>query len=89
MSRSRIRARITRATARRLAAEAATRGVTRSSLIETALLHLLAPALDEEGAVPSRIVVDAATGRRILERIRRPRRPTKAMRDLFVDDPAE
>ena len=65
-------------------------GVKKGHLIEDALLHHL-QALRELPAdviIPPRLVVNEKTAREILKRIDKPRKPTKAMRDLFRDDPA-
>ena len=60
-------------------------GVKKGFLIEEALLHHL-QALRELPAdviIPPRLVVTEKTGKQLLARVRRPRRPTKAMRELF------
>lgn len=64
---------------------AAAHGLKKAHLIEEALLHHL-QALQELPAdviIPARLVITAESGRTVLERIRKPRKPTKAMRDLF------
>ncbi len=63
-------------------------GVKKAYLIEMALLHYM-KALDEIPAdfiVPPRIVVDQETGANLLKRIKKPRKPTRAMRDLMNGD---
>jgi hypothetical protein len=60
-------------------------GIKKAYLVEEALLHHL-QALHELPAdviIPPRLVVDRQSGESILELIERPRRPNKAMRDLF------
>jgi hypothetical protein len=60
-------------------------GVKKAHLVEEALLHHL-QALRELPAdlvIPPRVVVARDDGEVILERIERPRKPTKAMRELF------
>ncbi len=60
-------------------------GLKKAWVIETALNHHL-QALSELPAdviIPSRIVVDPKTGKRMLKRITKPAAPTDAMRELF------
>ena len=60
-------------------------GLKKAHLIEEALLHHL-QALRElplDVVIPARLVVSRASGQDVLERVERPRRPTKAMRELF------
>ncbi|HZH78290.1 MAG TPA: hypothetical protein VEY88_19835 [Archangium sp.] len=60
-------------------------GVKKGRLIEEALLHHL-QALRELPAdliIPPRIVVEQETFERVAELTRRPRKPTKAMRELM------
>lgn len=61
-------------------------GVKKAHLVEEALLHHI-QALRELPAdlvIPPRVVVSREVGEAILERIERPRKPTKAMRDLLA-----
>jgi hypothetical protein len=61
------------------------RGVKKAHLIEEALLHHL-QALRELPAdiiIPPRIVVDEESAKALQERVEKPRRPTRAMKDLF------
>lgn len=65
-------------------------GVKKGFLIEEALLHHM-QALRELPAdviIPPRLVVSEETAAKVLGRIRKPRRPTRAMRRLF-DTPDE
>ncbi len=60
-------------------------GLKKAYLIEEALLHHL-QALRElplDVIIPARLVVSAEGGQTILDRLAKPRRPTKAMRELF------
>ncbi len=62
-------------------------GVKKSHLIETAVLHHL-KALDEIPAdlfIPPEIEISRQSGERLAEFIDKPKRPTKAMRDLYRD----
>jgi len=58
-------------------------------VIEQALLHHMEALaeLPEEVVIPPRLVVDQATGARILQRIDTGEPPNAAMRELFEDDP--
>ncbi len=80
-----ISAFITTATKGLLERYAEATGVKKARLVEEALLHHL-QALQELPAdvvIPPRLVVGPEAGRQILDRIEKPRRPTKAMRELF------
>jgi hypothetical protein len=60
-------------------------GVKKAHLIEEALLHHF-QALRElpiDVIIPARLVVSKESGQAIIERVDKPRRPTKAMRALF------
>lgn len=62
-------------------------GLKKAWIIETALNHYL-QALAELPAdviIPPRLIVDRKTGERIVGRIAKPARPTKAMRELFAE----
>ena len=64
------------------------RGVKKGHLIEEALLHHL-QALRELPAdiiIPPRVVVDEQTAKTLQERVDKPRRPTKAMEELFSQE---
>ena len=60
-------------------------GVKKAHLVEEALLHHLQALreLPSDLVIPPRVVVSREDGEAILERIERPRKPTKAMRELF------
>lgn len=60
-------------------------GLKKAHLVEEALLHHL-QALRElpvDVIIPARLVVSRESGEAIVERVEKPRRPTKAMRELF------
>lgn len=60
-------------------------GVKKSHLIETAVLHHLscADVIPPDLVIPPTIEVSRKTGKIILSRIKSPKPPTKAMRELF------
>lgn len=60
-------------------------GVKKAHLVEEALLHHMQALreLPSDLVIPPRVVVARDDGETILDRIERPRKPTKAMRDLF------
>jgi len=62
-------------------------GLKKAHLVEEALLHHI-QALRELPAdlvIPPRLVVSRDVGGAILEKVERPRKPTKAMRDLIAN----
>ncbi len=62
-------------------------GVSKGWLVEQALMHHLQALeqLPEEVRVPARMVLDAASARKVRALLRRPPVPTKAMKKLFDD----
>ena len=85
---SRISAQISMATKERLERCVLATGVTRTHLIEQALLRHLA-ALEElpmDVIVPTRIVLDCESAERVRDLTERPPAPTDAMKQLFDDD---
>ena len=81
---TRITASISNGTKARLRKYAKARGLTMAQLVEEALLRHL-QALNElplDPIIPLRLVVTRECCETIAEQIRKPRRPTKAMRDL-------
>ena len=60
-------------------------GVKKGHLIEEALLHHLQAleTLPADVIIPPRLVITADSGETVLARMEKPRRPTKAMRQLF------
>ncbi len=84
---ARIYVRISRATNERLERFANSSGITRSHLIEQALLHHLR-ALEElptEAIVPPRVILDATSSEQVRDLTERPLAPTDARRWLFDD----
>ena len=66
-------------------------GLKKGHIVEAALLHHL-QALRELPAdiiIPPRLVVSEGSGKKILDRVKRPRAPTEAMRELFATDDDE
>ena len=61
-------------------------GVKKGHLLEEALLHHLQALreLPADVVIPPRIVVGRESGEQILSRLKKPRKPTKAMRELFT-----
>ncbi|MBX3472680.1 MAG: hypothetical protein KF878_37990 [Planctomycetes bacterium] len=85
MSETQISAYISDSTRRLVEEYAEAHGVKKGFLIEEALLHHL-QALRELPAdviIPPRLLVDGETAERLRGRVREPRRPTRAMRELF------
>jgi uncharacterized protein (DUF1778 family) len=81
-----ISAYISEATKEKLERYAEAHGLKKGFLIEEALLHHL-QALNELPAdvvIPQRITVTPASYKMILDRIKKPRKPTKALRDLMA-----
>ena len=58
-------------------------GLKKAYLIEEALLHHLQALRERPVIIPARLVVSRDNGQAILDRVEKPRRPTKAMRELF------
>lgn len=87
MSTVQISAHISRATKRELERFADARGLKKGHVIEDALLHHLQALRDlpEDVVVPARLVVTRKSFARVMERMRRPRRPTAAMRALMKE----
>jgi len=82
-----ISAQVSMATKERLERFVRSSGITRTHLIEQALLHHLR-ALEELPAdviVPARLVLDAASAERVRDRTERPPEPTDALKQLFDD----
>jgi hypothetical protein len=85
MSETQISAYISAETRKLVEDYAEAHGVKKGFLVEEALLHHL-QALRELPAdviIPPRLLVTSGTARELLARVRKPRRPTKAMRELF------
>ncbi|TMQ14238.1 MAG: hypothetical protein E6J90_27230 [Deltaproteobacteria bacterium] len=62
------------------------RGLKKGYVIEQALRHHLRALreLPADVSIPARLVVSAKTGEHLAERMRKPRKPTPAMRALFA-----
>jgi uncharacterized protein (DUF1778 family) len=62
------------------------RGVRKSDLVESALRHHLQALRDlpADVIIPPRLVVSRKSGERILARLKKPLRPTAAMKALFA-----
>lgn len=91
MSDRQISAYISEATKRQVERYAEAHGVKKGFLIEEALLHHL-QALRELPAdivVPPRLTVTAESFAKIAEVIDKPRKPTKALRDLMAGKPVD
>ena len=65
------------------------RGMKKGFVIEQALLHHLQAIseIPEDIVIPPRLVVTAASGERLLERLESQEAPNQAMRELFGEDP--
>jgi hypothetical protein len=91
MSETQISAFITKATKQQVERYAQAHGVRKGHLVEEALLHHL-QALRELPAdlvIPPRLVVTVKSFAAVAARIKKRRRPTKAMRDLLAGRPVE
>jgi hypothetical protein len=65
------------------------RGMKKGFVIEQALLHHLQAIseIPEDIVIPPRLVVTAASGERLLERLKSQEVPNRAMCELFGEDP--
>jgi alcohol dehydrogenase class IV len=89
MAETQISAYISEATKQKFEQYADAHGVKKGHLIEEALLHHL-QALRELPAdivIPPRLVVTRASFEKLAELARKPRKPTKALRDLMAGRP--
>jgi len=80
-----ISAFISAATKAQLEKHARASGIKKGRVVEMALLHHL-QALQEIPAdvmIPPRLVVSKEEGQKLLRRLKKPRRPTRAMRELM------
>jgi hypothetical protein len=84
-SHTQVSAHITASTKRELDEYAEAHGLKQGYLIEEALRHHLSALreLPADVIIPSRVVVSRESGERILARLAKPGKPTKALRDLF------
>lgn len=87
MSTVQISAHISPTTKHELERFADARGLKKGYVIEDALLHHLQALreIPDDVVVPVRLVVSPASFSEVAERVRRPRRPTAAMRRLMKD----
>lgn len=86
-NRAQISAHVSMATKERLERLVRATGITRTHLIEQALLHHLR-ALEElplDTIVPARLVLSPESAARVRDLTERPREPTDAMKRLFDD----
>lgn len=84
-SQTQISAHVAASTKRELDEYAEAHGLKQGFLVEEALRHHLRALreLPVDAIIPTRIVVTRESGERILERLAKPGKPTKALRDLF------
>lgn len=84
-SQTQVSAHIAASTKRELDEYAEAHGLKQGYLVEEALRHHLRALreLPADVIIPTRIVVTRESGARILERIAKPGKPTKALRNLF------
>lgn len=76
---------MTASTKRELAEYAESHGLKQGFLVEEALRHHLRALreLPADVIIPTRIVVTQESGERMLARLKKPGKPTKALRELF------
>ena len=86
MPETQISAYISQATKQQVERYAEAHGVKKGYLVEEALLHhlLALRELPADIVIPPRVTVTAKSFASVVERIRKPRKPTKAMRDLLA-----
>ena len=89
MNVTQISANISPETRDRLERYVRARGLKKGFVIEQALLHHLQALneLPEDAQVPPRLVVTSESGERLLERLATREGPSRAMRELFGEDP--
>jgi hypothetical protein len=86
-----ISAYVSESTKRELERFADAHGIKKGHLIEEALLHhlLALRELPEDLVVPPRLVVTKKSFDAAVARVKKPRRPTRAMRDLMAGRPGD
>jgi predicted DNA-binding protein len=86
MSDTQISAYISAATKEKVERYAEAHGVKKGYLVEEALLHHLQALQDLpfDVVIPTRLTVTPAAFARVLEVVQKPRKPTKALRDLLA-----
>ncbi len=84
-SQTQVSAHIDASTKRELDEYAEAHGLKQGYLVEEALRHHLRALreLPADVIIPTRVVVTRESGERILERLRNPGKPNKALRELF------
>ena len=84
-SQTQVSAHIDASTKRELDEYAEAHGLKQGYLVEEALRHHLRALreLPADVIIPTRVVVTRESGERILERLKSPGKPTKALRELF------
>lgn len=84
-SQTQISAHVATTTKQELDAYAEAHGVKQGFLIEEALRHHLRALreLPNDAIIPTRIVVTRESGERVLQRLAKPGKPTKALKALF------
>jgi hypothetical protein len=91
MAETQISAYISESTKQQVERYAEAHGVKKGYLIEEALLHHL-QALRELPAdivIPPRLTVTAESFEKVVELVKKPRKPTKALRDLMAGKPID
>lgn len=85
-SETQISAFVSKTTKEELERYAEAHGLKKGHLVEEALLHHLQAlkAIPEDVILPVRVVVSRASGRKVLARLKKPRKPTAAMRSLLA-----
>ena len=84
-SQTQISAHVAASTKRELDEYAEAHGLKQGFLVEEALRHHLRALreLPADVIIPTRVVVTRESGERILERLAKPGKPTRALRELF------
>lgn len=91
MAETQISAYISEATKREVERYAQAHGVKKGHLVEEALLHHLQALRDlpADIVIPPRLTVSAKSFEAIAERVKKPPKPTKALRDLLAGKPVD
>jgi hypothetical protein len=91
MAETQISAYISEATKQQVERYAEAHGVKKGYLVEEALLHHLQalPELPADIVIPPRPTITARSFEAVAEAIKKPRRPTKALRDLMSGRPVD
>ena len=91
MAETQISTYISEATRRELERYADARGIKKGRLVEEALLHHLQALreLPADVVIPPRLVLTRASFDKMVELIKKPRKPTRALRRLMAGKPVE